>query len=246
MTTSSVAGGELVDVGAPDPRVDDDFLRVINGPSGDIVLVGVVHNHPASIARVKSVVERMEPDAIGLEIPPVTVPVFESARLDQVDEEEFVAAIHAAPDALIAGIDLPSFAALRILLPGILLKTKSIDTAVSLVRKTIAHATQAIHYRLATSMMGASLDTVTAGSRIEYDCSTDASPTAQAEHERKAVEQSMSFFEAIETPTAVLAYDALRERHMAHRIERLAAYGTVVSVLGVGHLDSVYTMLMTA
>jgi uncharacterized iron-regulated protein len=54
-----------------DPRIHDDYVEVLHGDagadcsaddartegrSGDVILVGVVHDHPASVHRVRSLI----------------------------------------------------------------------------------------------------------------------------------------------------------------------------------------------
>jgi hypothetical protein len=55
-----------------DPRLDAERVRCLPGApgAGAVVLVGVVHDHPASVFRVTRLVERFAPDVLALELPP--------------------------------------------------------------------------------------------------------------------------------------------------------------------------------
>lgn len=70
--------------GSGDPRLGDDYWRVVSADAGRgaTVLVGVVHDHPASSHRVASVVRAVDPDAVALELPALAVPYFEPADGD--------------------------------------------------------------------------------------------------------------------------------------------------------------------
>ncbi|MFC6768739.1 hypothetical protein ACFQE6_28125, partial [Natrinema soli] len=59
-----------------DPRITPQFCRRLPDSTGDLVLLGVVHDHPASIARVERVLQRVEPETLALELPPVAMPLY--------------------------------------------------------------------------------------------------------------------------------------------------------------------------
>ena len=57
-----------------DPRVTDRWCR--RGPATNVTLLGVVHDHPASVARARIVAEAMGPDVLALELPAAAVPLY--------------------------------------------------------------------------------------------------------------------------------------------------------------------------
>ena len=48
-----------------DPRVTGEYVRQLSGAHGTLTLVGVVHDHPASIYRVQHVIERVDPEILA-------------------------------------------------------------------------------------------------------------------------------------------------------------------------------------
>ncbi|PSQ01139.1 hypothetical protein BRC94_04635 [Halobacteriales archaeon QS_5_70_17] len=63
--------------GPNEPCVNDEYVRrVPPGASGTgTVVVGVVHDHPASVRRVKALAAATDPDVLALELPPLAVPL---------------------------------------------------------------------------------------------------------------------------------------------------------------------------
>jgi hypothetical protein len=82
------------------------------GDAGAVVLVGVVHDHPASVARVHRVVEATQPDVLALELPPLAVPLYEAHAAEGETPPalggEFSAAVQAASTDDVVGIVRPS------------------------------------------------------------------------------------------------------------------------------------------
>ncbi len=102
-----------------DPRLDPNYVRTVSsGSDAPVTLVGVVHDHPASVARVRSTVETTEHATLALELPPLALPLFEEyaddARTPPAFGGEMSAAIQAS-DARAVGIDGPSRRFLRTL-----------------------------------------------------------------------------------------------------------------------------------
>jgi pheromone shutdown protein TraB len=77
----------------------------------------------------------------------------------------------------------------------------------------------------------------------EYDLPEDASPLAQADHEAAHRNRSTTLLRTFEPPPATSMLDAVRERYMADRLESIRADGTVVAVVGCGHLDGLANRL---
>ncbi|WP_323172062.1 hypothetical protein [Natrialba sp. PRR66] len=59
-----------------DPRITGRFCQRISGPAGDCYLLGVVHDHPASINRVMRVADAVDPAVLALELPPAALPLY--------------------------------------------------------------------------------------------------------------------------------------------------------------------------
>jgi hypothetical protein len=68
--------GTMTDDAPADPRLESAYLTTLDG--GAVTLVGVVHDHPASVARVRAVVARRRPDVVALELPPLAVGLYEA------------------------------------------------------------------------------------------------------------------------------------------------------------------------
>ncbi|MFC6730282.1 hypothetical protein ACFQDG_16645, partial [Natronoarchaeum mannanilyticum] len=101
-----------------DPRLDAEHVRRVPG-ARDVFVVGVVHDHPASVHRVRSLVDAVAPDVVAVELPELAVPLYR-AYVENPDQSvdrggEIADAIDAADGAEIAGIDAPSGRFLRAL-----------------------------------------------------------------------------------------------------------------------------------
>ncbi len=95
-----------------DPRITEQFCRHLEGSAGDLILLGVVHDHPASVARVERVLEAVDPDVLALELPSAALPLYRTYAAGGADESdsprfggEMSAAIRASPDVDVVGID---------------------------------------------------------------------------------------------------------------------------------------------
>ncbi|MFC7081645.1 hypothetical protein [Halorussus caseinilyticus] len=52
--------------------MNDEYVRRL--PDAGVTLVGVVHDHPASVHRARAVVRERDPEVVALEAPPLAVP----------------------------------------------------------------------------------------------------------------------------------------------------------------------------
>lgn len=231
-----------------DPRVRSRYLRTVraSGDSGAVALVGVVHDHPASVARVEAVVEALAPTAVALEVPAIALPSYVAQAGQQVTGGEISAAIHAAPAATAVGIDVPG--------PGFIaqvwryLRTESPgpDVALGLVHRASTMARRAAARRFA-GWRGHDW-----GRRgptrcpLETDGGAAAGPAEQAADEVRAVGRSRSVLRAVETPPAVAALDDVREAYMAARLAALRHHPCTVAVVGLDHLDAVHAGVLAA
>ncbi|WP_255192456.1 hypothetical protein [Natronobeatus ordinarius] len=223
-----------------DPRVNDRFLRRVAGDDGDVTLVGVVHDHPASVARVELVLESVRPDALALELPPAAVSLYRAYARDGTTRlgGEMSAAIRAAPDADVVGIDAPNWSFLRRLVVRLVADRVPPTTARRLVSSVGGATRQAVTCRLAATLTNATSVTVTCDEPIEYAVDRTDSPARQAEHEHGHVTAVQSLL--ANADGGPMSYrDELRERCMVDRLESLREGGSVVAVVGVDHLDAI-------
>ncbi|QLG49456.1 hypothetical protein [Natrinema halophilum] len=236
-----------------DPRITAQFCRRLPGMAGDLVLLGVVHDHPASIARVQHVLERVEPKTLALELPPAALPLYRVyARNGDADGStpprfggEMSAAIRAAPDADHVGIDAPNWSFLRELLTRLVADRVSPGTARRVISSLGGATREALACRVAATMTHATSMTVAPDDPIEYDCDVDDSPERQAAHERSHVAGVQALLGSVDTDGSALAYrDETRERCMVGRLEEIRSEpGDVVAVAGVDHLERLVTGL---
>lgn len=226
-----------------DPRIADQFVRELTIDSvGDVVLVGVVHDHPASVFRSHAIVSACEPATLALELPPLAVPLFRSlARSSEASlpDGEMAAAIGAAPDANHVGIDALDSRFVRTFLGRARAEGASIETVRRLGREAMAHSRTVVSCRLAAlqSPRGSVSDPGWSSNR--YDCEFPDPPEVQAEHERAHVARCRAFARAVETPPGIRLRDETREICMADRLEALRRDGDVVAIVGLSHLEPI-------
>lgn len=223
-----------------DPRLDDDRVAVLDGAAGTVTLVGVVHEHPASVHRAAVVVDRRDPAVLALELPPLALPLYEShASSDREPPAyggEMSAAIQAARTDRIVGIDGPSREFLG-RLGATLARDRPGRDAVEGVFRGLASATRET---LACAAAGAiasrtSLD-LAVGQPVDHDCSHHHEPDRQASDEQRQVRRARAVMDAMGPSRAAKLRDEIREAHMADRLRALRREGDVVAVVGYGHL----------
>jgi pheromone shutdown protein TraB len=208
-----------------------------------VVLLGVVHDHPASIYRVQQRVEALDPDVLALELSPMAVPLFEQhAAVEQTPPVlggEMSAAIQAASCARIAGIDGPSPRFLGRLFRTLHRETGSPE-AVSAVSKRVVSVTKhALLCRLAAILAASTGLRVEVGETVAHDCTWRDDPETQAADETRQIQQAETLLKTLARPEASVCRARARETHMADRLSTLRERGDVVAVVGVGHLDAV-------
>ncbi|RQG90500.1 hypothetical protein [Natrarchaeobius chitinivorans] len=228
-----------------DPRITEQFCRRIDGPAGDLSLLGVVHDHPASVARVERVVDAVDPDVLALELPPAALPLYRSYA-DEADGNgsprfggEMSAAIRAAATADVVGIDAPNWSFVRRLVTRLVADRASAATARRVASSLGGATREALACRVAATLTHATSMTVTRDDPIEYDCTPADPPERQAAHERSHVATVQALLGSVETDGTALSYrDETRERCMAERLEEIRERGDVVAVVGVDHLEA--------
>lgn len=234
-----MAASPPVSTSTDDPRVDPRFLRRVAHDDGDVTLVGVVHDHPASVARVRLVLESVRPDVLALELPPVAVPLYRAYAREEGRRAggEMSEAIRAAREATVVGIDAPNWSFLRRLAVRLVADRIPLATAKRLVSGLGGATRQAMACRLAATLTHATSTTILCDEPIEYAVDRTDSPERQAEHERAHVAAVRAL--VANADGAVSYRDEIRERCMVDRLESLAEGGSVVAVVGVDHLDAI-------
>ncbi|KDE58051.1 hypothetical protein EL22_07350 [Halostagnicola sp. A56] len=227
-----------------DPRVTAQFCRSIRHPGGEVVLLGVVHDHPASIGRVRTVIERVDPDTLALELPSAAVPLYRAYARDERSPPRFGGEMSAAIDAVsnteVVGIDAPNWPFVRRLVARLVADRVSPSTA-RRVLSSLGNATRdALTSRVAATVTDATSLTVAADEPVSYSCTRADDPETQAAHERAHVAGVRALLggteDEVERPTAYR--DDARERCMVEQLRARRADGSVVAVVGADHLDA--------
>ncbi|AHG00130.1 hypothetical protein HALLA_16320 [Halostagnicola larsenii XH-48] len=226
-----------------DPRVTDRFCRSVRRPPGDVVLLGVVHDHPASVGRVRAVLERTEPDILALELPSAAVPLYRAYARDERTPPRFggemSAAIDAVSNADITGIDAPNWPFFRRLVARLVADRVSPSTARRVVSSLGGATRDALTCRVAATITDATSITVACDEPISYSCTHDDDPETQAAHERAHVSGVRALLAGTGGTTSSLAYrDETRERCMLEQLRAHRERGSVVAVVGADHLDA--------
>ena len=225
-----------------DPRLDPRRVRCLRAEgAGTVLLVGVVHDHPASVYRAVTLVQAAEPETLAVELPPLATGLFRLYARDRFVPPrlggEMSAAIQAGGDARTVGIDAPNRRYLRRLAERLWRESPSTDVIATVAKDALygyAHA--------AACRLGALVGSVTplrprVYDHLSYDVSVLADPSAQADDEASHLSQRRVFLGAVETPPAVELIDAVRDATMAERLRELRADGDVVAIVGMEHLD---------
>lgn len=233
---------QLREVFAGDPRLEEEYVRVIPAADGDhpVVVVGVAHDHPSSVYRARTVAAELEPDSLALELPNVLVPLFESyADADGEEGGEMAAAIEATTADEVVGIDVPGRRSVGVLLSELRAADPDLDTA---GRAVYGFGRFVAHTALGC-LRDAGVPDRWLGSGFErtraYDCDPSASPTEQAAHESAHLKRSSTLLRAFDPPEATRILDDTRERFMGSRLAAMRKESSVVAVVGYGHLDGI-------
>lgn len=232
-----------------DPRIESDHLRLLpgEGDAGDIVLVGAVHDHPASVFRAKDIVERLDPAVVAVELPGLAVPLFEryARALTETPNRggEMSSALGATETGRGVGIDT--------LGPGFLLalggRIRRDRASRSTIRQVASDVLEVGRHALACRLAALDDRFEIEGNGwltgFDHDVPEGATPAVQADHERRHLSRSQSFLRAVKRPHANRLVDETREEVMASNLDALRNPGTVVAVVGFDHLDSIAALL---
>ncbi|EMA58921.1 hypothetical protein C469_12138 [Halorubrum lipolyticum DSM 21995] len=229
-----------------DPRVTGEYVRRVPSDAGTLTLVGVVHDHPASTYRVRRVVTEVDPDVLALELPPISIPLFEQyASTDRTPPAfggEMSAAIQAADTDATVGIDRPSTGFFHRLGRTLLRERPPQQTVRNVVSDAVETTKHALTCRVAAAIGDRASIRLEVDSPIAHDVDHTDAPDDQARDERTQVRRSNSFMKAFRTASRSQASrleDAAREAEMVDRLVRLREDGDIVAVVGISHLDSV-------
>ena len=252
-----------------DPRLDAEYVRRCPGAddAGDVLLVGVVHDHPASEFRVRELITADQPDVLALELAPLAIPLFEQyaeesdssaseTTSEAVDDDSTADAAHADDDPPVRGgemsvaidaaatdriepIDGPS----RDFLASLVATLYREDATLTDVRRVLVRFTSisrhVLHCRLAALVGLVRGKPPAVDAKRVHETSWQDPPEVQAADERTQIRKAVSILNAFETPSHAKYRDETREAYMADRLASLRDQGDVVAVVGMGHLDAV-------
>lgn len=236
-------------VGDEDPRLEPSAIRTIPGDdeTGRVTLVGVVHDHPASVYRVQTVIDDADPTTVALELPPLALPLFRQYTTDGATPPrnggEMSAAIQAAGSRRVVGIDLPRLRSVRPLLSLLYSDAVSARTALGVLAAVWSLAAHAVRCRLAASWGRLSETPRTVDDPIDHEVSAADPPTEQVAHEERIRSLNTSLTRAFERPRTLSLFDRVRESAMATSLATLRREGDVVAVVGFAHLDALDSQL---
>lgn len=229
-----------------DPRLTGEYLRQVSGDDGRLTLVGVVHDHPASTYRVRHVIKDLDPEVLALELPPISLPLFEQyAATDRTPPAfggEMSAAIQAADPDTVVGIDRPTGGFFRRLGRTLLRERPPLETVRNVVSNTVDATNHALLCLAAATVAGRTSIRLEVDSPTLHDVARTDAPDEQARHEREQVRRCRSFAKAFRTASRSRASrieDTAREEAMAARLVELSENrgSSIVTVVGIDHLD---------
>jgi pheromone shutdown protein TraB len=226
-----------------DPRISGEHLRSVDTPTGTVTLVGVVHDHPASAFRVRTAVADRAPDVLALELPPLSLPLFEryaeDTRTPPAFGGEASAAIQAATTDRVVGIDGPTLPFLRRLAASLYREGGSVGTVRGILDGFATVTKNALRCRFAASLASLTSVRLEVDSPVTYAVDRADSPERQAENERRQIDRARAVMDTFEPSRATSFGDDVRETHMIDRLADLRGEGDIVAVVGRHHLDPV-------
>jgi hypothetical protein len=230
-----------------DPRMNEEYLRRL--PGLDLTLVGVVHDHPASVYRARAVVRERDPEVVALEAPPLATPLYRvyarDSRTPPAFGGEMSAAAQAADecDAEVVGIDAPNADFFARLARNCWQESASFGTLRRVASGVASVTRHALVCRVAAGVADRTSLRVEVDSPVQHDCEHSDPPDVQARDERQQARRSQSLLRAFDPPRPVRLRDETREECMAENLETLDSRGETVAVVGLDHLDAVAEQL---
>jgi pheromone shutdown protein TraB len=246
-----------------DPRLHDRYVRQLpaTGDRGAVVLVGAIHDHPASRFRAATVVSRVAPAVVALELSPLAIPLYRQYATEATGEGdaestaglaaggdagggEMTAAIRAAGDARVVGIDAPTPAFLRAFADRVRGPDVPADVALAAARDGLDITTHALACRTAAALRSHTPFRPSVETAIEHESTATDSAAAQASNEAAQASRSRALLDAFETPAGRELLDDVREQSMSARLRELRAEGPVVAIVGYAHLEPLHERLL--
>lgn len=234
---------------AEDPRLSPESVRYLPATDerGYVVIVGVVHDHPASVFRVEQLVEQLQPDVVAVELPQLVLPLFRAFAAEGNAAEnlgkEMSIALERAGGAEQVGIDAPSVRYTRRLLTHLARREVSWGVRRRVIKDLLLSYVQAFSIVIAALVGVVTGIRLRAQTPIEHGSTRADTPIEQARAEQDHLASRRAFLRAIEVPTTTRVIDTVRERVMAERLAELRRTGDVVAVIGFEHLDPVFERL---
>ena len=232
-----------------DPRLDEKYLRTIHHPDGDVTLVGVVHDHPASVYRAREVVREREPEVVALEAPPLAMPLYRTYAKDSRTPPAFGGEMSAAAqagrkcDAEVVGIDGPTTDFFARLARNCWREGSSVGTLQRVASGVASVTRHAVACRAAAAIASRTSLRVEVDDPVEHDCEWADPPAIQADDERAQARRSQSLLRAFDPPRPVRLRDETREEHMAENLDSLRGRGETVAIVGLDHLEQLAEQL---
>lgn len=225
------------------PETGDRYVEAFvgTGDSGTVTLAGVVHDHPASVSRVRRVVRAAEPDVLALELPPLAVPLYEAHATEGETPPalggEFSAAVQAATTDDIVGIDGPSQRFIRMYLGRLASERVPLTTVGRSLRSLLSASGTAIACRIAAWFTRRTPLRVGVGSPTPHETSWVDPPGERDADESREIQSAITVRETLEPPPSVRYCSGTRERYMADRLSTVRERGEVVAIVGAGHFS---------
>ncbi|MFW5905664.1 MAG: hypothetical protein ACOCUO_02330, partial [archaeon] len=226
-----------------DPRITGDNVRCIQGTDGlgSILIVGVVHDHPASTYRVAHLIETFSPEILAVELPPLAMPLFrEYAKDDYTPPRmggEMSMALQAFGDGRTVGIDAPNLPYFRRLVERLLDERVSFDLLGVLLSNLAGGSFQALACRVSAVLATTTPLRLRVYRVFEHESSFLDSPSAQAEDEASHISRERGLLNAVKIPRGMQLIESVREESMADRLRDLRVDGDVVAIVGRNHLE---------
>lgn len=235
--------------GKTDPRLTaENVRRIENGDDGGtVLLVGVVHDHPASVFRAAKLVESVQPEILALELPPLALPLFRLYAADDYTPPrmggEMSAAIQQFENDRTVGIDAPNETYFRHLFD----KLRAEGVTANLIRELLPSVATGVAQAL-SCRFGAVLGRLTPFRLrvyrvFDHEASFLDAPEEQARDEAKQISREVALLRAIELPRGMQLVETAREESMAARLRELRTQGDVIAIVGREHLEGLYSKL---
>ena len=224
-----------------DPRLTGEHIRTVRDQGSEITLVGVVHDHPASVYRAAAVVRERTSDILALELAPMAISLFEEfaqdADVPPTAGGEMSAAIQATETDTIVGIDGPSLPFLRLLLARFRDDPPAMKTILEISSELLIASYRTVRERLVGTLTRRTPLHVERQASRQYSVDQWDDPVSQASDESIQLQRAQAVWASLIPPSGTQLRDQIREDHMVQQLQTLQRQGDVVAIVGHGHLD---------